>query len=320
MPNILFASNSVSHFPGSELGASYYDADRVPYSIETPLETPVSSPDIPETTTDETWFHFRHTSNNFYLNNDEPIMQVTDDLGNTILSLTYYNRGGEGYHLRSYVDGNNFVNSKYYPNPEGRIRTYDIMLRQTALNCRIEVYMNEILVEVQDYAISSFRPVKNLILGGTFGNNGTGQGFYSEIIVADGDTRNARLDLLRPQSVGVYSDWLGPVSSLSDDDPTTGMTTTQNSQKQSTILTPYGGAENISNIVQTTTSVRGVNSPDQLRHLIRMSGVDYFSSDFDLPFEKAYQTTDWTLNPATSLPWTADDLATIEFGFESDSA
>lgn len=318
MPKILFASNSISHFPGSLIDAASYafDASRVPYAIEAPLQTPISSPDIPLTTTDETWFHFVHSTNLWHTVNMEPICLVTNDIGDTIFEFHYH--PSTGYRLRSFVNGNNFTNNRYYPNPSGRSRTYDIRLLQTSLNCRIEVYMNEILVEVQDYPIAAFRPVRNLVLGGAFGNAGNGQSFYSEIIVADGDTRNARLNLLRPQAVGAYNQWLGPVSALSDDDPTTGMTTTVTGQNQSTVLTPYTGAPNISNVVQMTTSVRGLNSPDRLRHLIRKSGVDYLSDPFTLPFEKAQQITDWAINPATSLPWTAADLVGMEFGFRSD--
>lgn len=320
MPKILFASNSISHFPGAIIGSApwSFSSSRVPYSIQTPLETPVASPLLEVSTTEETWIHFRNGADSWYHLNEEPIIQVVNDFGNDVLSLVYRWGSNVGYRLRSYIDGNNFISNRYYPNPVQRLRTYDIMIRTTALNARIEVYMNEILIEVHDYPITSFRPIKQIVLGGSFGFQGSGNQYFSEIIVADGDTRNARLNLLRPQAVGAYGNWLGPVSSLSDDDPTTGMTTTLPNQSQTTILTPYTGAPNISNVVQVSTSVRGVNSPDQLRHLIRKTGVDYLSdATYDLPFAKEFQITDWTLNPATSLPWTADDLVGMEFGFRS---
>lgn len=73
--------------------------------------------------------------------------------------------------------------------------------------------------------------------------------YFSEVIISDSDTRNARLDLLRPVSAGAYENFDGPLSSLADDDPTTGMTTTLPDQSQSTILSDYAGANNISNVV-----------------------------------------------------------------------
>lgn len=320
MPKILFASNSISHFPGSLIGSASYsfDATRVPYSIQPPQMTPISSPKLLPSTTEETWFHFRHSMSNVGNGTqEEPIFEVIDQFGNVIVKLNYRNNGTTGYRLYSYVGGNTFTNTRYFPNGAGRARTYDLRLQQTALNARIELYMNEILIEVQDYPISFFTIPERLVLGGTTGGTAAGEWYYSEIIVADGDTRNSRLNLLRPQAVGAYGAWQGPVSALSDDDPTTGMTTTQADQNQSTILTPYTGAQNISNVVQMTTSVRGINSPDRLRHLIRKNAVDYLSDPFDLPFAKDLQVTDWQVNPATSLPWVAADLVGMEFGFRS---
>lgn len=319
MPNILFASNSVSHFPGSLIGAPAwsYDANRVPYSIEVPLETPVTSPAIPDSTTDEWWFHFRCGSTLWYINNEEPICEITDDVGNRIMALFLYDRTTEGYHTYVEVDGSSYLNVRYVPVLDNQVRTYDIQIKGTGLTFEVRVYANEALIETISVAVAGWPRPKYMTLGGAEGNGPNGVQYFSEIIIADGDTRNARLDLLRPTAVGAYGNWDGPVISLSDDDPTTGMTTTSPEQSQSTILTPYTGANNISNIVQITTSVRGINSPANLQHLIRMSAVDYLTPSFAVPFSKDYQITDWAENPATSLPWAASDLTGAEFGFKS---
>lgn len=319
MPNILFASNSVSHFPGSAIGAPAwsYDSNRVPYSIMCELQTPVGSPAIADSSTDEWWFHFRCGSNSWYVNNNEPVFEIADTDGDRIFLLSYHDRNTEGFHSYFTVDGTEYTSVRYLPFAEDQARTFDIQLKFTALNAELRVYMNEILIETFVYPVTSWTRPGRFFLGGALGNQGTGQTYYSELIVADGDTRNARLDLLRPASVGAYSDWSGPVASLSDDDPTTGMTTVDANDLQSTVLTPYSGANNVSNVVQITTSVRGINSPTKLQHLIRMSGVDHLTSSFDVPFSKDYQITDWAENPATSLPWAADDLAAAEFGFKS---
>lgn len=317
MPNILFASNSVSHFPGSLIGTAdwSYDSNRVPYALEIPKETKVGSPEIPNSTTDEWWFHFRAGNTSWHVNENNPIAEITDDNGDRIFMLSFRNRTTEGYYSYLTVDGSSYTNVRYIPYPNNQARTYDIQLKFTALQAEIRVYVNEILLETMIYAIGSWKAPKNILFGGSWGASGLM--YVSEIIIADGDTRNARLDLLRPVAVGAYGNWDGPVASLSDDDPTTGMTTTSPDQYQSTVLTPYTGANNISNIVQITTSVRGINSPTQLQHLIRMSAVDYLTTSFDVPFSKDYQITDWQENPATSLPWDASDLAAAEFGFKS---
>lgn len=319
MPKILFASNSVSHFPGSEISALgwSYDSKRVPYAIRSPLQTPLGSPPIPNSDTNEWWFHFRAGADLWYVNNNEPIFEVSDPSGNRIARIMFHDRTDEGFHCYFVVDGTSYLNTRYVPMANYQMRTYDLQLKFTTLNAELRLYMNEILIETMILPVTDWNRPASFTMGGSVGSGGNGESYFSEIIVADGDTRNARLDLLRPQAVGVYGNWNGPVAALSDDDPTTGMTTTSPDQSQSTILTPYTGANNVSNVVQVTTSVRGINSPSKLQHLIRMSAVDYFTANFDVPFSKDYQITDWAVNPATSQPWSAADLAAAEFGFKS---
>ncbi|ANJ20733.1 virion protein [Roseobacter phage RD-1410Ws-07] len=324
MPNILFASNSVSHFPGAVIGAPAwsFDSNRVPYSLEVVPALKVSSPVIPQPAGDEWWFHFRAGSEDFHVNNNEQICEVTNEAGDEIFRMTFHDRiSTEGFHFYLNADGSSYFNTRQnVPWGNNQLRTIDIQYLFTGVNLVVRFYVNELLLHTFDVPVASFLRPARLLLGGFIGTNSetTGKAYYSEIIVADGDTRNSRLDLLRPTAVGVYGNWDGPVVSLSDDDPTTGMTTTLPNQNQSTILTPYTGANNISNIVQVTTTVRGINAPTQLEHLIRMSGVDYLTgTPYTVPFEKDYQITDWAENPATSLPWAATDLVNIEFGFRS---
>lgn len=321
MPNILFASNSISHFPGSRIASATWswDASRVPYAIQTITSTPAGSPQFEPSQEDETWFHFRMGADSWYSNYDEAFLEIIDENGARLCQFSYYNRTNEGYHVRLTADGTEYTWSKYIPILVNAVRTYDIRVVHSPLISRVEFYCNEILLITAERNINAqMNKPRAMLIGGGRGNNEVMDTFFSEIIVADGDTRNARLDLLRPIATGVYGNWIGPVSTLADDDPTTGMTTTLPDQKQSTILSPYGGALNISNIVQVTTSVRGINSPDEMDHFIRLSGVDYaFPDRYTIPFEKDYQVSDWRLNPATSQPWEGGDLATIEFGFES---
>lgn len=321
MPNILFASNSVSHFPGSVIGgdAWAFDSNRVPYAIELATFTEASSPIFAESTTDETWFHFRCASNDWWLNNNEKVCEAVDINGDRIFALHFHDRTNEGFHLYTEQDGSSYTDVRYVPWGSNQIRTFDIRVSQAPLTFTIQVYMNELLVVERAFAYNqaNARKPRYFRIGGIIGNGSTYRSCYSEIIIADADTRNARLDLLRPVAAGAYGNWEGPISSLSDDDPTTGMTTVSPNQSQSTILTPYTGANNISNIVQVTTTVRGLNAPTNLQHLIRLSAVDYLTPNFSVPFSKEYQVTDWVQNPATSAPWAATDLVNVEFGFRS---
>lgn len=322
MPNILFASNSVSHFPGTYIGATgwMFDSNRVPYAVRCPIATIASSPLLEVSQTDETWFHFRHGAGRWDSNEDAPLIEVVDPDGNRLVQISYWERSAEGYHMRVSIDGQSFTNSRDLPMLDEALRTYDLQVKTTGVQAEIRLYVNEIMVLEQVFAITAAPTIGYFWIGGNDTNQTSSTNYeqvYSELLVADGDTRNARLDLLRPTAAGAYDNWNGPLSSLSDDDPTTGMTTTLANQSQSSVLTPYTGANNISNIVQVTTAVRGINSPENLQHLIRMSGTDYLTANFAIPNTKAFQVTDWRINPATSQPWEATDLVNTEFGFKS---
>lgn len=320
MPGILFASNSVSHFPGTTVknDAWAYDQDRVPYAIYTEPATVATSPLFPASETGETWFHFRVGSKLWYSANLERICEIADNEGNQIATVACRDDGNYGYYISFRAGGQSGSQYKWLPVIENQMRTIDIRILHSGITAKMELYVNEIYVLDLEFTISEDFFPQYLRIGGITGQNSNLQGgYFSEIIVADGDTRNARLDLLRPNAQGTHNDFDGPLASLADDDPTTGMTTTLADQAQTAILSEYSGANNISNIVQVTTTVRGINSPEHLEHLIRMGGLDYVTPEFTIPFSKDFQVTDWRLNPATSQPWAASDLQGAEFGFKS---
>lgn len=314
MPNILFASNSISHFPGTLPKSEEwsFDSKRVPYSLGTPANTQVSSPKFPVSKSGVTWFHFRHGAASWATWKDSEICRILDKDGKILIQFSLNYNEYMDYRCIFNAGGQSINKTQRIPWQASQMRTFDIKWACSDLLAEMAIYVNEMLLYTHSLSVTAKQYPRFLTLGGSIQ-----EARFSEIIVADGDTRNARLDLLRPIAAGAYGNWNGKLSSLADDDPTTGMTTTLPNQSQSTILTPYTGAFNISNVVQVTTTVRGINSPENLEHFIRMSGIDYPSDPFVIPFEKYYQVTDWKLNPATSAPWDADDLTGTEFGFKS---
>lgn len=318
MPEHLFASNSISHFVGSTFknDAWSYDANRVPYSIYAPPSTVIACPDWEPSTSQETWFHFRGGSNEWRSDIEDVFFECFDEDSNSLVKLLLRDQSAYGYKLIMNTSEQSKTVVKWIPVANNQMRTFDLRIQHTGLLMHVDLYINELLLLSGELSQTGERIPVRAYFGGVTGNGASG--FYmSEVLISDSPTLNARLDLLRPVSGGVYGNFNGPISSLADDDPTTGMTTTLEDQKQSTILSEYTGANNISNIIQTTTTVRGINSPTKLQHFLRMSGVDYATPSFDVPFIKDYQVTDWKLNPATSLPWAASDLESLEFGFES---
>jgi hypothetical protein len=124
---------------------------------------------------------------------------------------------------------------------------------------------------------------------------------------------------LRPVTLGFHNDWVGVVTQLSDDDPSSGMTTILANQSETVNLSAYVGADNMSSVAIATLAVAGVGAPQNMKHLVRMSGVDYEHPTLHaLAPTLQYNISDFQENPGTSLPWTSTDIAAaFEIGFTS---
>lgn len=326
MPKILFASNNVSHFPGAIPGstAGSFDPNRVPYSLQLNNYGLVSGPSFTPATGTQTWFHFMtHCSGTPYniANGAHGILWQCFDSANRMvarivktgsvytqsLSLILYNGS-----TSLTVNGNIMM----IPN---RMNAIDIQIIVTTVSITANLYVNGALSATVNFG-SNPNAITNpnrFSMGCCHTETMSGTQNFSEIFVSDGDSRNARLNFLRPASAGGFSEWIGTVASLGDDDPTTGIQTKVANQRQSVLLSGYTGSENISNLVSISQTTRGQNSPTKLKHSIRQSGINYDSADIAIGNSLQYNVVDLSINPATSLPFTGSDLAALEVGFLS---
>ena len=322
MPKILIASNNIAHWPTAVAGSvpGTYDSDRVPYSIAMSNYETLNSPEFTPTTTDETWIHFRIHATSASYNESKTLLNAYDDQGNLLYKLTKRDRSYD-YGITAYLyDGATSLSDNSTINiTRAKTSFVDVQLITTGLKMELKVYVNGTLGSTILFNANPngrTGPV-TFSLGCAFTDLLTDVQHISEIIVADGDTRNARLDLLRPLAAGAYEDWNGNLTSLADDDPTTGMTTIAPAERQTVTLSPYSGAANISNFVIVSQTTRGQNSPTGIKHTIRLSTVDYDTATIPVGFPLQYNITDFEVNPATSLPWQGSDLSLIETGFVS---
>jgi len=323
MPKILFASNNISHFPGTVPGsaAGTFDPLRVPYGILMTNYQLLNSPDFVPNTGNTTWFHFRSFAdgNGFSIPTGATgtLFQCQDVLNRNLIRLARKTSTTTQLLTLTLHNGTTtiFVDTTI-PMTQSKMNFIDISLLITSVLIRADVYINGALACFASFGSNPntlTNPVRfalgcshteSLLLGQTF----------TEIIVADGDTRNARLNFLRPVTGGAFAQWDGLLASLGDDDPTTGLYTKVPAERHSASLSGYIGAQNLSNLVSVTTTTRGLNSPSRIKHMIRQSGVNYDSPNFDLPFSLKYSLYDLQLNPATGLPWTSSDLSSLEVG------
>lgn len=324
MPNIVFASNNISHWPFAiaNFEAGKYDAVRVPYGYELGFKQTITSPTFPAVAGEVTWIHLRmYCSNAEYTSSVMPeLIRVRDADGVSLFVLSkvpatwdlvnnMYLYDGSG--SDSDVQSTQFVSST--------INGFDLRYESTSEFTNLKFYVNGGLVaECNLTGQSTIGPPATIMMGGAMVASGGAKQVMSEFIVADGDTRNARLNLLRPVTEGGETDWVGLATVLGDDDPTTGMTTHLADQRHTLSMSEYIGAANISSVVLVTQSYAGPNGPQNMRHTIRMGGANY-DSDADIPLTEAleYNLTDFVYNPATSLPWIEADLDVLEVGFVS---
>lgn len=323
MTNILLVSNNISHWPGSVSStlAGTYDSDRVPYSIKLQYEETIASPTFPESITDVTWIHFRTWTDGADYNDQFSMLRVFDDDQNVLMDLYKYNTSSlvKNVGMRAYNGASTITTVGAFPLNNAKMNTIDVRIEVTGSIIEVSLYINGGLAAVANHVTNpnSYGKPTHLSLSNAYSTNVKWQ-YFSEILVSDTDTRNARMSLLRPTAEGGETDWVGVAAELADDDPTSGMTTTSANQRQTLQLSDYTGPSNISSVVVATQTMAGAGGPQNLRHTVRMGAANYDGPD-DIPLSEVlqYDITDFQINPGTSLPWVAGDITDLEVGFIS---
>lgn len=322
MPNFLFASNNLSQFPAAQINTdeSNFDPNRVPYGLTLAQDnTQASCLPFPRSQTTETWIHFRYATDITYNNINGNILFVRDDINAVdVLRLEKISNGNP--FARLYLTDGVSTDSELVTAslPSNSNISIDIKLEILLTETKATMYINGSQVCVASLQVNQgniLHPNVIRLCGG--GRYTTSFPTFSEIIVADGDTRNMRLNMLRPIIPGIYDDWQGSILNLADDDNTSGVLSSTPGDKLSYVLNAYGGSNIISGVISVTTGSHGLNGPENIKHFLRKTGVDYKSLDLPVGDTLSTQVQNWILNPATSAPWTQQDLSAIEFGLES---
>lgn len=322
MPNILFASNNLVHWPlsVSSSEAVTFDSGRVPYSLQLNYNETMSSPVFTPAVGDVTWLHNRMYMDGLYTTGAYQMMRAFDVNGQILFSID--KKGGSGEFLTIltlYRPSGSLTIEQTFPFNSLKMNSVDVRYENDGAEVNMGLYVNGGLAGYLSWTgVVSWGQPAYFTLGSVFATLNTGSMHVTEMIVADGDTRNARLNLLRPTAVGGETDWVGVATDLADNDPTSGMTSIAALERQTLTLSAYTGAGNISSLVVATMALAGANAPQNFRHTVRMATTNYDSSaDIPLGQDLRYGLTDFQINPATSLPWVSGDLSSLEMGFIS---
>lgn len=316
MAQILFASNNPTHWGTiAQEGNTDFDPSRVPYSIRW-SGGGIESPMFKQHAGNITWVRFYfHGSVSGAGSSEQAVFTVLDQDRRALIRGQTWNNSSGGRWIWYNADGASTESGSL-----GSVNTpawYDVKFEITPFAIIGSVYINNILAATYTYN-SNVAGVTGI--GAVQFHQGSSTCSMSEFIVSDGDTRLARLNMVRPQGIGNYTQWLGDVATLADNNLNTGMTTVTPNQRSSVIMQPYTNNEIISNVVVASQHLRGQNSPSKIRHFLRASAIDYDDANaFDVDFGATVTQSDYALNPATSLPWDLASLGAAEFGFKSEA-
>ncbi len=174
----------------------------------------------------------------------------------------------------------------------------------------ITLYLNGIqyFTYSGDVTTDSLTALNNIRFGST--SNGANTA-WSEVILADTDTRSWNLQTLPPVANGNTHDFdtgspaASNVNEIVLSDATLDGSTTAGQIDQYTIPSIAGGTYTIVSIGVSSRMQKGVSGPSKMDLGVRSGGTDYWSSDQTLTVAWADYQNWWSTDPNTAATWAA---------------
>ena len=168
-------------------------------------------------------------------------------------------------------------------------------------------------------ALVNGNPAISFSFGGTNFLDGNARFFVSNVLVSDQDTRGRRFRVLRPTGAGALATAVGGHSELGDANPATFAYARAAGEAVTSIITPGATPSGtIGRLILASHARNAVDAPNpsQVINRLRIGGADYDAAGLS-PAGATIELlqSEWTVNPATGLPWAWDDLASLEIGF-----
>ena len=260
----------------------------------------------PDNSTDGFWLHFRKYQNDAAAaSSTQHPVRIYGATGSLIAAILGANGEGLTY-ARLYASNGSYVDSSQSWTPygnnyaDGFTMIIDIhVYNNESGKATMDVFINNALLwtltNTGGYALGmkSANLMHCNTRAGTFS-------CYSELIVANFDTRNLRVGAYVPSADGTYTDGNGTYADI-DETSTDSAAITLGviGDKQSYAVTRYGNPS-IGGIL--AVAVNGLVSSDGLRDLqagLRIGGVDYFSADLNLGLSPSATSVVWSAHPGT---------------------
>lgn len=264
-----------------------------------------------------TWYHFRHAvtvlSGNF---TDGTLMEIKDTNSNTLARVEYVDSN-----LRLVAVGTTTSTSGTVRLAESTTYSFDIQIVFGATTTA-RLYINGALFAERAVTTGAgFTAPTSIGFRWNRPSFDDSSYYFSEIIIADEDTRGMRLRELRPTAFGIFQEWDGSAASVRDSDLSTGISTATADRRVSFGVSNLENIQNsdvINRVVAQTYAQRGETGITKMNHFFRFrNGTVTDGADITLGLFGQYYREEFPLNPSTGLPWVPADFRSLQTGVRS---
>lgn len=305
MPNtVYFAGSDPSAFTGNfiiDTTSGYYDADYVRCGLKTSASVYAEVrliDDTPANSTDGFWLHFKKWQNG--QGSDSNPVHVINKANQIVFSFLNWTT------IRLYASNNSYVDAPvdstlYTSSVENNMMMHVDFHVYTNGNgkAQLDAYRSGHLVSTVTNTGGYARGGQRFTLRGN--SNWGPIHVYSEVIIANFDTRNLRVNTCIPTSDGIYTEATGGYADIDEMTRTTDNVSLVNMGDRYSFKTTRHGSPSSKPIIAVGVNCHGY-SPDNNAGLLaglRIGGVDYYSSTY-IPLQGTVSggTHVFTGNPA----------------------
>lgn len=296
-------------------GNNRFNSERVEGAFEFTNHTTLSVPHPVGAA--EVWYHFRyaHTWSHDQLGS-ATVFEVRDANSNVIASLSTVS----SLSLRATAIGVTTANSGTQAISAGTAYSIDI---QVIVNTSITVrwYINGALYADLS-VLNNSGTVRGVPASATLRCTSTFiVAYFSEIIIADEDTRGMRVREMRPKAFGIFQEWDGVIANLRDTDLATGISVDEANRRVSfgiSNVENVASGDVINRVVAQTFAQRGESGLSQFNHFFRhRDGTVTDGSPHNLSVLGNFFIEEFPINPKTGLAWQPEDFRSLQSGIRS---
>ena len=261
------------------------------------------------------WAHFRLASGPFTTSANLTFFEVKDTLGNIVASLGATAAAVSG-RLYSYQSGTFTELSTGASIGSLLVTTWDVHCYTSGGDSFFDVYLNSLLL----VSISRVTDSNGGFKTGTVKTPQDVAGrydYFSEVVVADMDTRGYRVKTLVPIGAGTEVDWTGTFAEIDEIVPDADSIQAVAIGNIGTFTTGGLASANMAIAAVCVNGIISNNGVNDVQAVLRKGSVNYPSADIGVTSGAVPYCTVFNDDPSTGTGWLTDDLTAVEFGFKA---